>query len=59
MLGTLQLCFFQKAIARSAVLLHLLYEKRKNSAAVTTVFTFFHQNSCGVNKKVHFFAVSI
>ena len=28
-------------------------------AAVTTVFTFFHQNTCSVNKKAHIFAVSI
>lgn len=44
---------------RNFVLPHLLYEKRKIAAVVTTVFTFFHQNTCGVNKKVHIFAVSI
>ena len=44
---------------RNFVLPHLLYEKRNNTAAVTMVFTFFHQNTCGVNKKVHICVKSI
>ncbi len=54
MLRTLQLCFFQKAIIRSAVLQHLPCEKRKIAAAVKTVFTFFSPKHLRCKQKSSF-----
>ena len=58
-LGQSTICFSNR-LSQGLLFLRICHVKKwKITTAVTTISTFFHQNTCSVNKKVHIFVKSI